>query len=96
MRTTCTCIFQIESEGNEEEGEAGLFSEIKILYFRTPLLILIQFGRGGDFNSCIWMDTPKLPAHLTNYRASYPNGQNFYMSPPCKRRILLGSRLPKF
>ena len=43
MRTTC--IFQLETEGNveeeeeEEEEETGLFSEIKILDFRIPLLI---------------------------------------------------------
>jgi len=73
-----TCIFKLEPEVNEEEEETGSFSEIKILYFRIPLLIWIQFGRGrGDFKSRIWMDNPKLPAYLPNYRASYPSGQNF-------------------
>jgi hypothetical protein len=44
MHVRTTCIFQLEPKGNdddeeeEEEEETGLFSEIKILDFRIPLL----------------------------------------------------------
>jgi len=45
MHVRTTCVFQLETEGNEEEEEEeeeeepGLFSEIKILDFCIPLLI---------------------------------------------------------